>query len=808
MARGATRVLIVLFALCFAGEFGPASAQSRRERLTDPFEITADRIEYDGPRDLYVATGRVQVLQVDRRLRADWVAFSTTTRLGVAEGGVELVDGDDALQAEFMVFDVDSLRGMLFEGGLDAGSQGFKVRAAELVRTGANTFTARDGRFTTCRCEEGDRLPWEIVAGEADIEVGDYGTVQNATFDVLGVPVLWIPWAFFPVKSERETGFLLPQIELGGRSGFGAGLPFFWAAHEQLNVILTPRGYSERGFKGDAEVEYVFGEQSEGDLFVAGLNDQREEDQDDLRATSPERWGVKWFHDQFLPAGFRWTTDLKLSSDNFYSDDFEEFREYRADRFIESTTNVHRDFGPSGGFGVLAGARYADDVQGLAVPEAPGVFEFEDNDDSLLQRFGEGRADVLPGAATAPLGIEFRFDSQVIHFRSTRDHQELYRNGAAPLVPVVADGRFYDFGVDGNPAVQPSPLEGSGDGIFQPGEVIAEHGTRAILHPRLARPFRVGSLFEVVPEVGWQQVFYDTDERGYAERGLLTGRVDLRARLAREFARGPGTLRHVIEPRLGWAFVSAVAQDRNPLFVPQGTVEQARLRAFSLDSVTRDPSDRVENANEIVLGVAQRFYRRRGARGPLALSAQIETAIDFDAARHDLGRLYLDGSFFNLFGATARIGGAFNPQLARLDEARADVGYRRRFDNPWIRLVRLNVGYRFRERIPTFLESNRGLTLINETDRVNQINFSEEVELTRRFRLRHRLIYKLGGEDEILRNEGTVEYASKCRCWTLGVTVAFDRNDQISGGFNLRFVGLGDDGSSLFGSGFGTGVGF
>jgi len=66
-----------------------------RARMSEPFEITADRILFDDARNLYVAEGHVVVDQVNRRLKARWLAFSTETRIGVAEGEVELEDGPD-----------------------------------------------------------------------------------------------------------------------------------------------------------------------------------------------------------------------------------------------------------------------------------------------------------------------------------------------------------------------------------------------------------------------------------------------------------------------------------------------------------------------------------------------------------------------------------------------------------------------------------------------------------------------------------------------------------------------------------------
>jgi lipopolysaccharide assembly outer membrane protein LptD (OstA) len=806
VARGATRLRFIgvfIGLISFGGlVIAEGAFAAPRARMEDPFEITADRIDYDGSRNLYVAAGDVRVVQGERQLRARWVAFSTTTGVGVAEGAVDLVDGPDQMQAAFMVFDIKTLMGMLFQSNVDTGSNGFRIRAAEMIRTGKNTFTTRDGVFSTCRCEEGERLPWQLSTSEAKVELGGYGTITNSTFDVLGVPVLWIPWAFFPVMSERETGFLLPDFQVGGRNGVGIGLPFFWAVHPQVNLILTPRYMSERGYKQDVEVEYLFGRRSEGRLFVSGLNDGYN---DNSGATDPERWGVKWEHDQFLPAKWRWQTDANVTSDNFYSNDFQEFRQYRSFRFIESTTNVARDFGASGGIGAMVGARWADDVQGFSVGGADP--DFVDSDDFIQQRFVEARSDVQPETVLAPFGIQARFDSELIYFGSLRDPDDIFEDQEGGIRQVT-DGRFWDVGVD--TVLIPNPTDiGEGDGIFQEGEAVAERGARVVLHPRLARVFKLGGLAEFVPEVGWSQTFYKTDRQDYAQRGLLTGRMELRSRLARDY-RAPrgGLIRHVLEPRLGWALVSQQQQRGNPIFVPPGSVPQSRLRTLSLENVTRNPSDRIESANQVVLGLGQRFFRRRGARGAPALEAELLTTVDWDFAEQGLGNLTLEGRIFRLGPFAAKLRGAFDPEAAALDEGFFELNFGRRLSNPWVRMLRLRGDYRYRRRVPAFYESSRGSAEIGKVGSVNQISFAAGIELTARFRLRYSTVIKLAGKNEFIRNEGTVEYASKCRCWGIGASVFDESRDGIGGGFTIRFLGLGNEQSDLFGGGFGTGARF
>ena len=89
------------------------------------------------------------------------------------------------------------------------------MSGAEIAKTGEQTYRFENGRFTTCRCEEGEREPWEIEAEQAELEIGGYGTARNTRFEVLGVPVVWLPWMIYPLKTERQTGLLFPEISAG-----------------------------------------------------------------------------------------------------------------------------------------------------------------------------------------------------------------------------------------------------------------------------------------------------------------------------------------------------------------------------------------------------------------------------------------------------------------------------------------------------------------------------------------------------------------------------------------------------------------
>ena len=72
-------------------------------------------------------------------------------------------------------------------------------------------YQVTDGFFTTCGCG-GDTPDWSISGADMDVHVGEKGVARNAHFDVLGHPLIPLPYALFPANSNRQTGFLSPRV--------------------------------------------------------------------------------------------------------------------------------------------------------------------------------------------------------------------------------------------------------------------------------------------------------------------------------------------------------------------------------------------------------------------------------------------------------------------------------------------------------------------------------------------------------------------------------------------------------------------
>lgn len=767
-----------------------------------PFDVAADSVDYEKERDVYVARGNVRITQKERVLTADWVSFSNTSRLGLAMGNVVVHEGGDVLNADVLHFQVDDLRGVVLDGRLTAAGNEFVIESEQMRKVGDQVYELEDATFSTCNCPEGERLPWQISASDAELEIDGYATVRNTTFDVLGVPVFWLPWMKYPIKQNRETGLLFPVIGQSARTGLDVGLPIFWAAHDQVNVTLTPHWTSDNGIKPDIEFEYVFGERSHGNFFASYVfGDDSIDSNDPSTPFSDNRWAIDWqaIHDlpEWLP-GSGWThkVDARVVSDNLYAFDFRELSRYRNDRFIEAKTFVEGRFGKLERYGISAEVLYADDV---ANPDD------RDRDDVLLQRAPEIRVSGAPDDLGF-LNTHFSFDVRYTNFLRRDDPRDEFRGATQREVA----GMFFDTGIDGLPdgferdrrgIVVPGDgslddflLGPEGDGRFQEGEILADEGHRVVVNPRFQLPFRLFDLVEVLPEVGYHGTFYDTDRLSSESRHLLTGLLDVRARLRKNIdLPGGGSGVHVLEPRLVYTGVLQDSQRQNPLLIPRARVLQERVRQLDPTSVVRDPSDRIESVNAATLALGQRFYTipESGSEAAPRLWGDLTISAHYDFANDAIRNVFIDGVSYPTTNWRSRLIVGWDLDESELSEALLEAGYSDARGNDFF------FSYRSIEQIPRFFESfqfddERFDEFEQDFGEVKQVSLVARWAFASRWALTGNLGYSL--EQSLLLNAQLgLEYLSQCRCWAIQVQVEDDRSRGIEIGLRYRLIGLGDD---------------
>ncbi len=773
----------------------PANPVPVRPPGDEPAEILADRVEYDRARELYTAEGNVRLSQGRRTLTADWVTFNNVSRQGVASGDVVVIDGPDTMRADFMEFNVDTLDGVVFRGRIDGRTTPFKMSGSEIQSFGEERYRFQDAVFSACKCPDAeDTDPWQIRARQADLDADGYGRARNTTFEILGIPVFYFPYLRYPIKRERETGFLFPLFGRTSRSGIQVGLPFFWAAREDLNVIFTPEWLQFRGFKPSIDAEYLFGREGRSQLHVSYIYDKEVEPDTYQTPFGQNRWAVRWAHDQWLPAETRFQADVNLVSDNNYTFDFQDMEAFRNDRFLVSQAIVTKNFGPTGRFGLVGSAVYRDDLQNP---------DDRDRDRLAQQRLPDVSLSVLPGSITEELPLLASLGAQYTFFDAFSNANKVF--GGARNV----DNLFIDTGIDGVPdarerdalgqfggvdsALDNFPLGPEADGAFGEGEILANAGHRLLLHPRLGYPLRLFDFLELLPEVGYRETVYRTTALGTNNRGYVTGRVDLRTRLRRslELPFGIGAATHLLEPRIGYAHVSTGVVAKTPIFIPQTAFEQQRIRELDLDNVVLDPADRLQSRDVLAGGLGNRIYGKGIGGAAPRLLADFTVLGQYDFATSRAGSLVLDGTAYPGANIYTRFIMGYQMQEQRFDEALLQASWGSPSGDD------ISISYRFLDSIPLFPEAffsdpERFGQSSTAFSQVNQVGVYLRWAITRNWGLTYNATYS-ADQSVFLGNQGGIEYLSKCRCWALRVEINEDPVTGVAFGVRYRIVGLGDD---------------
>ncbi|HEX2164905.1 MAG TPA: LPS assembly protein LptD, partial [Thermoanaerobaculia bacterium] len=290
--------------------------------------------------DYAAAIGRVEIQYQDVEVSADRLELDIADNVVNAFGNVVIDQGPRRITAAQAIYDLDTKTGEFLEANaFVAPDYYFSGRLVEKIAE--DVYTVEDGVFTSC---EGESPAWSFRLARARVEAEGYAYVRHASMRVKEVPVLYTPYIVWPAKSERTSGFLIPEIGYSERRGAELGLAWFQTLGRSYDTTFHVDTYSE-GYLGlGNELRYRPSEGTQGSLIGYVVRDPEGEAQPGL---SEWRWKVDWLHD---------TTDLPFGLRGFISyhdfSDFDFFRDFERDfdrntiRSLESRGFLSGNWGP------------------------------------------------------------------------------------------------------------------------------------------------------------------------------------------------------------------------------------------------------------------------------------------------------------------------------------------------------------------------------------------------------------------------------------------------------------------------------
>lgn len=277
--------------------------------------ITDDRIQLSSKntsieRDqLALFSGDVTMIDNNKKIIADRLSFDRLNMAVEASGNINYQANNINVFAENLRASGDNRSTEMQLASYQLNGNPGHGNAELLSVNNEGLLKLSNSTYTTCPQKNPD---WQILASEINLSAsGDFGEAYHAKFKVLDVPVLYIPYIYFPISNERLSGFLYPDFTSSKKSGVEISAPFYWNIAENYDATITPRFMSSRGTQLNTEFRYLQGMQS-GQFNVEYLNN------DDKYATNDSRYLARFKHIGTFSKSFRAFIDYTTISDDNY----------------------------------------------------------------------------------------------------------------------------------------------------------------------------------------------------------------------------------------------------------------------------------------------------------------------------------------------------------------------------------------------------------------------------------------------------------------------------------------------------------
>ena len=281
-----------------------ATAAAAKAKPQEPpkYHMTFDKLTTLSP-GVYVAEGNVRFEKGEMLLTADSVTYDSEKETLWATGQVAVDWGDFTVSGTELHYDMKAGTGEVRDAYGVQRDGDFTIYGPTLRKTGEDWYEVDDGTFTSCAAAV---PPWSLRMSRGRFHIDHYAFLSNPRFRARQAPILYLPYLIWPIKPDRSTGFLIPEIGTSTTKGFTVNSAFFIAPADWWDDTVYLDGYEKLGWGIGEEFRYVPSENTYG-WFHGYYIRQKTDDR--------KRWDFTWTHLQKMRNGWTFTADLNLLSD-------------------------------------------------------------------------------------------------------------------------------------------------------------------------------------------------------------------------------------------------------------------------------------------------------------------------------------------------------------------------------------------------------------------------------------------------------------------------------------------------------------
>jgi LPS-assembly protein len=554
---------------------------TKKKKQGDELHWSGDRTLWDRKQNKIHLEGNAALHRKGESLTADVIDIDQNGRTVDARGRCVYVSGEMVIQGDALFFNLDTRAGVITNGRVS--NKVYSLTGIKIDRVNDKRFITTDGAYTTCMdCPQS----WTLLGSEVDMEFEEYGVMKDVMAAVKDVPMFWIPYLVIPLKTKRQSGFLVPKFGFA-TEGLTYVQPYFWAISRSTDLTIGAGYWGNRGVRFELEGRYARTDRSKGQLNLYTLRDEAFQELLVSKGLDPEsnRWAIAIEQTQELPFGIEQKLKVYEMSDNLYPNKVGDVPG-NGEAFVGSEAFLSHS---TDEVSTYVGARAYRNL--LNLDDDPRV-----RDPRTVQ--------VLPSARIST-NDKYLFDGAVSV------------GGGVGLSNFVRGGEFFDQDL-----LTPAA---AGEG-FRPGIDPIRRGARFSVFPKLAAALRPWDLFSIVPSVQYHGFFYSfPDPVAPLSRGYLLTQLQAQAQWERVYETNDPTIpriKHLIRPRITWSRIPLRVEKSDHPFIQQlGYAESNFFSGYQFDSedivpygTTGDSSVYfVPQGHSLGFELTSQLIRRKGA---------------------------------------------------------------------------------------------------------------------------------------------------------------------------------------------------
>lgn len=219
----------------------------------DSVLYSADSIYYDVVEEIIYLSSQAELTYHGSVIRAPKIIIDLMENQAHTVGETWMQDDGQVLIGSSVSYDLERHQGVIYQGAsrLD---KGFYYGEA-IRKVGDDVYDVDRGYFTTCETVEPN---FYIYSRRMRLFYRDKIVAKPVIFYVNYFPILWLPFASFPVQTERASGILVPEPGYNTTDGrYIENIALYYHYNDYAEVLTALDWREKTGWEARLESNYI-----------------------------------------------------------------------------------------------------------------------------------------------------------------------------------------------------------------------------------------------------------------------------------------------------------------------------------------------------------------------------------------------------------------------------------------------------------------------------------------------------------------------------------------------------------------------